>query len=130
MADELKWPIEEIPDADSVFMRAHRDNFRDGELQPGAFKDRGNGMSVNWDKYSSAQETKRQATKTPDNNAVVIMVVRDIRDIDDLKVKHTPQPLNQAHSDVHGLLSGREHRTEMRLLLLGIADIVIPLTPQ
>lgn len=126
MADELKWPIEEIPDADSVFMRAHRNNFRDGELLPGVFRVHNTGMSVNWDKYASAEETKQQASKNPEHNAVISMPVMSIRGIDDLRVEHTPKPSNQAHSDVLGLLG--EHRTEIRLLLLGIKIIVIPLS--
>lgn len=126
MADELRWPIEEIPDADSVFMRARREHIRDGELLPGVFKDRG-GMSVNWDKYASAEDTKKQASKNPDHNAVISMPVVEIRKIDDLRVEHTPETTNQAHSDVFGLPQKGEQLTEVRFLLRKIAPIVIPL---
>ena len=130
MADELRWPIEEIPDADSVFMRAHQDYFRNGELQPGVFQPHGKGMSVNWDRYASAEGTKQQARKNPEDNAVISMPVIGIRKIDDLRVEHTPEPTNQAHSDVFGLPENREHRTEVRLLLRRSATIVIPLSIQ
>ena len=129
MAEELEWSVEEIPDAHSVFMRAHRGYFRDGDLQPGVFRNQGNGMSVNWDKYASAEETKQQARKDADHNAVISMPIIGIRQIDELKVEHTPEPTNQAHSDVFGLpqKGQRDRRDEMRRLLLKITTIVIPL---
>ena len=127
MADDLGWPIEEIPDADPVFMRTHRMHFRDGELQPGVFQPRGQGMSVNWGKYASAEETKQQARKDPDHNAVISMPVIHIRQIDDLRVEHTPEPTNRAHTDVFGLPRKGEQLTEIRLRLRGIATIIIPL---
>ena len=127
MADELGWPIEEIPDAASVFMRAHWRHFRNGELDPGVFKAHGNGMSVNWDRYASAEGTKQQARKNPEDNAVISMPVIGIRKIDDLRVEHTPETTNQAHSDVFGLPQKGEQLTEVRFLLRKIAPIVIPL---
>jgi len=93
VADELKWPIEEIPDADSVFMRAQQMYFRDGELEPGVFQSHGGGMSVNWERYATAEETKQQArlvNKDPTNYAVVSAIVIRIREIDALRVEHTP----------------------------------------
>ena len=130
MADELRWPIEEIPDADSVFMRARQEHIRDGVLLPGVFKAHGNGMSVNWDRYASAEGTKKQASKNRDHNAVISMPVVEIRQIDDLKVEHTPEPTNQAHSDVFGLPQKGEQLTEVRFLLRKISTIVIPLSIQ
>ncbi|MBI3896512.1 MAG: hypothetical protein HY313_11340 [Acidobacteria bacterium] len=131
MADELGWPVEEIPDAELVFMRARREHIRDGELQPGVFRSHGNGMSVNWERYASAEETKQQAQlvkKDPDNYAVISMPVIRIRRIDDLRVEHTPEPTNRAHSDVFGLPQKGEQLTEIRLRLRDIATIVISLT--
>ena len=130
MADELDWPIKEIPDADSVFRRAHRNDFRDGELEPGVFRAQGAGMSVNWDKYASAEVTRQQAGKHPDHNAVMSMPVMGIRRIDDLRVEHTPDmdTRNRAHSDVFGLPKKGEQLDEARVLLLRIHTIVIPLT--
>ena len=132
MARELDWLVEEIPDADSVFRRAHRNDIRDGEILPGVFKAHGKGMSVNWDKYASVEETKQQAklvSKDPNHYAVISMAVTRIRQIDDLKVEHTPEPTNQAHSEVIGIPQDgqRDRRDEMRRLLLKIATIVIPL---
>ena len=127
MANELAWPIEVIPDADFVFMRAHRTYFRNGELQPGVFRDH-DGMSVNWDRYSSAEETKQQAKKFPDENAVIKMPVIDIRQIADLRVEHRPEPVNRAHSEIYGLAGDPEKRTEARVKLRRISRVVIALT--
>ena len=85
-------------------------------------------MSVNWDRYASAEETKQQARKDPEHNAVISMRVIAIRQIDDLRVEHTPEPTNRAHSDVFGLPQKGEQLTEVRLRLRDIAAIVIPLT--
>jgi hypothetical protein len=84
-------------------------------------------MSVNWDKYASAEETRKQARSRPDVNAVLRMPVVGIRGIGSLGVEHTPEPTNRAHSDVSGIPEKSEQRTEVRLLLLRIAEIAIPL---
>ncbi len=101
---------------------------------PGVFQSHGKGMSVNWDKYASAEKTEQQAKKDPEHNAVISMPVIGIRQIDDLKVEHTPDmdTPNRAHSDVFGLpqKGQRDRRDEMRRLLLRIATIVIPLARQ
>jgi hypothetical protein len=123
VADSLEFPVEEIPDADSVFMRAHKDHFRDGTLRHSVFRAQDGGMSVNWDKYCSKEETKQQA-KIPAVNAVISLPVGGIRKIRDLNVKHTPEPRNRAHSEVN-LPDNREDLTEVRVLLLRLADIVL-----
>ena len=127
MVDELVWPIEEIPDTDFVFMRANRVYFPYGGLMPGIFRAHGACMSVNWDKYASAEETKQQATKGPDDNAVIRMPVIGIRQTEALRVEHTPEPTNRAHSGVYGL-ENHKQLTEVRVLLLRISKVVIPLT--
>jgi hypothetical protein len=125
MVDALGFPIEDIPDADSVFMRAHRTYFRDGDLQPGVFTSKeGTGMSVDWDKYSSKEETKQRA-KDPDKNAVISLSVGGIRGIDQLDAVHRPEPENRAHSEVD--LPTNEELTEIRFKLNRLAQTVIPL---
>ena len=127
MADELAWPVEEIPDSDSVFMRAHRMHFRDGKLAPSVFREQDGAMSVNWDKYATAEQTRQRSRKNPRDNAVLSMPVVGIRLIDSLRVEHTPEQENRAHSDVCGLPADREQLTEIRVLLLRISEIVLPL---
>ncbi len=128
MADELEnWPIEEIPDADSVFMRAHRVFFSSGgELKPGVFRcrDNSNTVSVNWDRYATAEDTQQQARKDPDDNGIIRMPVVGIRRINNLTVKHTPLVQNRSHADVGPFSDHREEITETRVLLLRIAEVV------
>jgi hypothetical protein len=125
MADALAFPIEEIPDADSVFLRVHKDFMRDGDVQPGAFREQDGAMSVDWNKYASKEDAKRRA-RIPADNAVVSLIVGGIRKIDDLDVKHTPEPGNRSHSEVD-LPADREQLTEVRFLLNRLAVPVVPL---
>ena len=125
MHDGVDWPQEQIPDRDDMFMRAHWMFFRARHLQPGVFRSHDGGMSADWDKYSSAEET-RQRAKTPQDNAVISLSAGSIRNINTLNVQHTPEPTNRAHSDVTGFPEGEDF-TEIRVLLLAASNIVIAL---
>src|SRR5688572_30467900 len=87
--DEVSWEAETIPDSADTYMRAHRTFFRSGNLQPGVFRVRDGGMSVDWAKYSTPEETLQRCPK-PLENAVICLPVADVRDIRNLDVKHTP----------------------------------------
>lgn len=128
MADDVVWPTETIPDSDAVFMRAHETYYRDGELTPGVFKAKEGGMSVDWSKYCSMEETRQRAT-SPEKNAILSLPVGGIRKTDDLDVIHRPEPDNRAHSEVD-LPIDREKLTEVRLLLKRLAQTVIPIASQ
>ena len=58
----MDWPPEKISDQDHLFMRIHKD-FResDGTPMPVAFRNHGEGMSTDWQKYATPQETRRRA---------------------------------------------------------------------
>ena len=101
MADEVIWASEPIPDSDDVFMRAHQVHFRNDQLQPGVFRQQGDGMPVDWEKYSTPLQTRARAAN-PFQNAVIALNVGRIRDIPGLQVQHTPdsERRNRAHSDV------------------------------
>lgn len=124
MADQIVFPIEEIPDDDSVFMRAHRTRMRDGAPRASAFEPHGGSMSVDWDKYSTACDTRARGKK-PEDNAVVQMVVSAIRN-ENLGVNHAPELDNQAHTDVM-LPADNGEQTEARLKLSRLATVVVPL---
>ena len=126
MADDVNWQVEQIPDEDSVYMRADKDILSNGALQPGVFREHNGGMSVDWDKYSSPHETRGRA-KNPSLNAIIEMKVDEIRSIQKLDVAHKPKPENRAHSDVIGLPTDSEDLTETRALLLRISTIVLSL---
>lgn len=114
------WPREDIPDADQLFMRVHREHARDGELAPGVFHDVGRGMSTDWQKYSTPAETRARARK-PHKNGVIAMVAGGVRGCG-LLVEHDPIPLNQAHTEVIGIKT-----PEVRLKLLRLARWILPL---
>jgi hypothetical protein len=92
-------------------MRVHRNWMRDGELIPGAIRDRGDGMSTDWSKYSTPIETQQRASE-PAANGVVSWRVVYVRSIGQ-SVNHTPRPENRAHADVIGAKD-----VEVRLKLL------------
>lgn len=112
---------EQIPDADPLYMRAHKNYFRDGELAPGVFRDHGAGMSTDWSRYATPADT-RNRRRVPADNAVLSLVVGGVREIPGLAVQHTPQLDNDAHTDVFG-----EKTPEVRRKLLRICRIVLPL---
>jgi hypothetical protein len=130
MADGVDWPVEFIPDEADVYMRAHRTFFRGTMLLPGVFRSHGGGMSADWEKYSTPEETRQRANQ-PSENAVMCLPVAGIRDIQDLDVEHTPdrtpESPNRAHSDVLGMPDPGEDLTEVRASLLDIATMLIGL---
>jgi len=81
-------------------------------------------MSVDWEKYSSAQETRERAPN-PSQNGVIALVTGDVRGIEGLSVEHEPIRSNRAHTGIHGLaragsLPAEESKTKRRVLLLGL----------
>ena len=105
------WAIEEIPDCDSLFYRVPIGYLRaDRRPHPGVFKENQGAMSTDWERYSTASET-RSRTKHPETFAVLRMIAGSIREIDSLKVIHSPTqnvadlPDNRAHTNIFGLES-------------------------
>ena len=96
------WPQEPIPDEDKLFMRVHRQWTRDGNPIPGAFQNRGKGMSTDWARYSTPAETLNRAKK-PEENGVLKFSVGEVRAIPNQTVEHTPIKMNRAHTDVSGI---------------------------
>jgi hypothetical protein len=125
--DEVgSWSSEEIPAEDYLWMRVHKVNLENGEILPGGFKNRPtpkDGMSTDWDKYATAQDT-RNGGRVPQDNAVIRLNVGKVREIPDQTVVHTPDLLtqNRAHTDVFG-----EKHPQARVLLTRAGKIVIPL---
>lgn len=125
MVDEevVIWPKEDIPDDDLLYLRAHR-RWLDEDALLNAFRDHDGGMSTDWSKWSSPQETLARA-KEPAVNAVMQLSVGDVRSIRPLTVEHSPvqpQPIldlpgNRAHTDVIG-----KKDQEVRLKLLRIHE--------
>jgi len=113
-----QWPIEPIPNADSLYFRVHQSYFKNKKLIPGVFKERDGSMSTDWSKYSTPEDSRQRATK-PDENGILAFDAGLLRDTVGLTVTHAPdQELNnRAHTDVTGLGDG-ERLTEVRQKLL------------
>ncbi len=107
------YPVEEIPDADSLFLRIHLVNVdKEGIPLPRAYAEHDGGMSTNWSRYADAEMTRQQAAqithpktgnpKNPDDFGVLQFEVRAVREIPSLLVEHKPLAANRAHTDVVG----------------------------
>lgn len=129
----MSWPPEEIPDDATLYMRIHRQYIKpDGSLRSGCFQnrpdDRG-GMSTDWDRYATPQETRERARR-PHDNAVVALHAGQVRTIPDQEIRHSPVhnhpelPDNRAHTDVYG---PKEQDPEVRRRFQRIARFVLPL---
>ena len=95
------WEPEFIPDRHRLFMRVHRIFMSHGQPAPSVFRDHQGGMSTDWEKYSSPEQTRLRASK-PDENGVLSLVTGKVRELPGLRVAHTPIASNRAHTDVLG----------------------------
>lgn len=131
-----RWPVEEIPDTDTLYLRVHQQWLRDGQVLPGCFQNRPDeatgAMSSDWAKYATAEET-RQRARRPEVNAVVALYVGEVRAIPEQHIVHSPVqddpvlPDNRAHTDIAG---PKETDPEIRRLFVRIASLVLSLPPQ
>jgi hypothetical protein len=120
---EQSWEIENIPDEDVVYMRLHRSMIDpEGNLNPGLIRLRPgeHGMSVDWNKYSTPEETRNRA-KVPADNGVVSFPVGGVRKIPFQEVLHAPIPQNQAHAEI----IGDKKDPEIRLRFMQICTIIL-----
>jgi hypothetical protein len=128
-----RWPVEEIPDDDTLYMRVHRQWMNDGSVLPGCFQNRPDeatgAMSSDWAKYATTEET-RQRARRPEMNAVIALNAGQVRAIPEQHVVHSPVqhdpvlPDNRAHTDIAG---PKEADPEIRRLFVRIASLVIAL---
>jgi hypothetical protein len=119
------WPAEEIPDADSLYMRVHRNDIVHGELKPGVFRnrpdptrpDRPPAMSTDWSRHANPDDTRiRAESSAPQDNGVISLNSGRVRSIYRQWIEHTPKadasgdPTkgNRAHTDVFGPKSPKE----------------------
>jgi hypothetical protein len=102
--------VEEIPDTARLFRRIHRHFFdtETGRISSAAFE--GEEMSVNWEKYATAESTALQ-DRSGNTAAVVSLTCGICRELGQV-VRHDPvigddqAPLNPAHT----LVCGRKSR--------------------
>lgn len=121
------WPVEEIPDEHHLYMRVHRTQLDpDGEPFPHVFKNQPtptDGMSTDWDKYSTPADTQRGGRKPADEYSVIGLPVGATRKIPHQAVTHEPLAENRAHTEVFG----EKKLTEVRERFMQIYKTVVAL---
>lgn len=115
------WPIEDVPDADLLFLRIHKNNIRDACPLSIAFMNHGEGaqegMSTDWSRYSTPQETLSRvlAARPTWSGGVIQMIVGEVRKIPEQIVQHAPFSDNPAHTNIKGRKETRERYLFMRI---------------
>lgn len=126
-----RWEIESVPNEDYVYRSVHYQWFNNtsGKLLAGAFRvppenvDLRRGISVNWDKYSTPEET-RSGARRPEENGVISLNVGEVRVHETLKIEHTPRPQKRAHCDILGAANDPE--AAIKLLRISRVLVVAP----
>lgn len=114
---------EDIPNADLLYRWVHKDMYEDKILNTIVFSNLGTGMSTEWSKYSTPDETKNRVKtfkKNPDEYGVLKLNVGKVREIENQIVTHTPSKKNIAHTDVFG-----EKTPKVRILFSRVYSWVI-----
>ena len=96
----MPFSVEEIPNEDHIYYRIHRNLIKDQEVIPYAFRNVVSGMSTDWSKYSTPEESRNRA-RIPSENGIIVLNVGEVRAIPSQTVIHTPSD-NRAHSEVFG----------------------------
>ncbi len=125
--DDLK--IERIPDEDDLYMRVHKNLLLsntlnkchlENDIPPNVFIPRGSGLSTDWSKYSTPNETKQRARK-PIDNGVIGMICGKVRQISLLEVKHAPSIKNYSHTNICNFPVDSKKITKTRVKLSRIS---------
>lgn len=118
---------EQISNDAKLYLRiskAHVGDNNDINLQ--AFKPHGDdGLSVNWDKYCTAEECLTITGKSSKTHGVGHFIVHEVRTTERLEVQHDPIDGNYAHSLICGIPpeKPKEPYNEMRKKLKRIFQI-------
>jgi len=110
------FPKEDIPNESFLFYRVHKNDYVDGQIIPGAFKSRGDGMSTDWDKYITSLDSLMLA-KDPSKNAIIKFSAGVIRSESSMSVEHDPIETNRAHSLIIGIPEKGDLKVKVRVLL-------------
>lgn len=100
-----QWEIESVPDGAALYMRVHKNWLEGNGLKLGVFRNRDDGgMSVDWEKYSTAQDTRKRA-RDPAANYVIVLIAGEVRNVPEQKVVHEPdvETNNRAHTNIFGV---------------------------
>jgi hypothetical protein len=119
MVDQIEepWEVESIPDDGALYMRIFAGHFDGTRILAIAFQDH-EGISVDWAKYSTPEQTRAGSPrKSADQYGVVQLIAGEVRGIHSLEVIHAPVPGNRAHSNIIGAKD-----TEVRKKLRDLAE--------
>jgi hypothetical protein len=121
-----KFPIvdeDKIPNEDTLYRRIHKAHVdrKNNEIMPMAFPTEDDGLSVNWSRFTNAEDTKNEVIvfgKLPENYGVVSLIIGLVRAIP-LRVIHDPTQ-NQAHSLILDIPPRKPNGLGIRVKLQGI----------
>jgi hypothetical protein len=124
-AELINWVVEVIPDAHRLYMRVHKMFVYQGDFVVGVFRDQGEGMSTEWEKYSSPEDARSRA-RVPSENGIIEMVSGSVSEIPGLRVQHAPdlELRIRGHTEVIG---DKKTDPEVRVKLKRISRWVIAL---
>ena len=110
--------VDQVPDEAILYHRVHVNFVKHsgGHLRPNCFSDKkGVGLSTDWDKYSTAAQTRlRPGPEKAVNYGIVGFNAGAVRHIQQLTVAHSPTEDNDAHTDIFGLSTDAELLTAQR----------------
>jgi hypothetical protein len=117
-----------IPNEDFVYMRVHQVNIdfsnsnNEHIIKPVAFDPKGIGLSVDWSKYSTPEDTLKRAKK-PEKNGVVSMSVDGVRKKPlPLDVLHKPSNSNYSHSEIFEIPPRKPSDMGIRVKLMDLCN--------
>lgn len=118
----MSFQIEQIPDPDKLFYRIHKSYCIEGQIIPSVVRNIGGGMSTDWQKYSTADQSRSRAA-VPGDNGIVSVAAGRVRQVEDQTVEHCPSSNNRAHTEIRG---DKTHPS-VRLKILQLMTWEIPL---
>lgn len=111
---------EEIPNDAQLFYRIPKAHVIDGDIMWHSFTPVGDGLSTDWDKYSTAEEALTRPTpaypngRTRQTHGIGHFNVSHLHEIDILRVIHAPSIANRAHSLIQGFPEAKEPYIKIR----------------
>lgn len=104
----MKEPSENFIDEHLLFMRVHKCNIfylnQKRIIRPVAFDAKGEGgLSVDWNKHSTASETLSRSKVSDDNGVISIPVAVVRNEPIPMKIEHVPVDGNFSHSEIFGI---------------------------
>ena len=108
------FPVESIPDTAHVLRRILQIHHKNDDIEPAAF-DLAGGMSCDWERYSTAQQSIDRVPNKKIKFAGVVYFVCGKLQVEEFDVNHTPSNENRAHCTVSAE-NTEEKRTKLTRL--------------